>query len=88
MAALLPMAAAFRECLQLKGDRYIWRVDPYKVFEKCAESLHKALVNNSKQVRLTSHLGTDMEYWGACTQIVMRTVMTMWEEQGTTPAGR
>jgi hypothetical protein len=81
MAALLPMAAAFRECLQLKGDRYTWRVSPYKVFEKCAESLHKALVNNSRQVRLTSHLGSDMEYWGACLQIVMRTVMSMWEEQ-------
>src|SRR5438094_9566135 len=39
MAALLPMAAAFKECLQLKGDRYSWRVDPFKVFEKCAESL-------------------------------------------------
>jgi hypothetical protein len=84
MAALLPMAAAFRECLQLKGDRYVWRVDPYKVFEKCAESLHKALVNNSKQVRLTSHLGSDMEYWGACTQIVMRAVMSMWEEASVT----
>lgn len=88
MAALLPMAAAFRECLQLKGDRYVWRVDPYKVFEKCAESLHKALVNNSRQVRLTSHLGTDMEYWGACTQIVMRTVMSMWEEQASLGSAR
>jgi hypothetical protein len=88
MAALLPMAAAFRECLQLKGDRYVWRVDPYKVFEKCAESLHKALVTNSKQVRLTSHLGSDMEYWGACTQIVMRTVMSMWEEQASSAATR
>jgi len=81
MAALLPMAAAFRECLQLKGDRYSWRVDPRKVFEKCAESLHKTLVNKSKQVRITSHLGTDMEYWAACSQAVMRAVMNIWEEQ-------
>jgi hypothetical protein len=81
LAALLPMAAAFRECLQLKGDRYCWRIDPKKVFERCADSLHKALVNRIKQVSITSHLGTDMEYWGACSQIVMRTVMGMWEEQ-------
>jgi hypothetical protein len=88
MAALLPMASAFRECLQLKGDRYSWRVDPYKVFEKCAESLYKVLVNKSKQVKITSHLGTDMEYWGACAQIVMRTVMSMWEEQAAGVARR
>src|SRR5262249_23601888 len=30
MATLLPMAAAFRELLALKGDRYYWKVDPWE----------------------------------------------------------
>jgi hypothetical protein len=81
LAALLPMAAAFRELLQLKGDRYSWRVPPHEVFNKCVESLHKALVNRSRQTRSTSQLGSDMEYWGACAQVVMRTQTAMIEER-------
>lgn len=75
LAALLPMASAFRELLVLKGDRYVWREDPKAVFADCAGQLHNALISRSAKVRITSHLGTDMEYWGACSQIVMRSLM-------------
>jgi hypothetical protein len=75
LAAVLPMAAAFRELLVLKGKRYVWRVAPQDIFEECAEQLHSALVSRIAKVRVTSHLGTDMEYWGACAQIVMRAAM-------------
>jgi hypothetical protein len=71
----------FRELLQLKGDRYVWRVPPKEVFARCAESLYKALVNKSRQTRTTSQLGSDVEYWGACAQIVMRTQIAMTEER-------
>ncbi len=81
LAALLPMASAFRELLQLKGDRYVWRVPPKEVFARCAESLYKALVNKSRQTRTTSQLGSDVEYWGVCAQIVMRTQIAMTEER-------
>lgn len=72
MAALLPMAAAFRELLALKGDRYTWRVDPKKVFRHCAEQLYTVLLNRIAKVRVTSQLASDMEYWSACVPIVMR----------------
>jgi hypothetical protein len=72
MAALLPMAAAFRELLQLKGDRYVWRVDPKQVFNNCADKLYNVLNTRSAKIRSTSQLGADMEYWGACVPIVMR----------------
>jgi hypothetical protein len=81
MAALLPMAAAFRELLQLKGGRYVWRVPKEAAFERCAESLYKALVARSRHIKSTSQLGSDMEYWGTCAQIVMRTQTTMIEER-------
>jgi AIPR protein len=80
-AALLPMASAFRELLQAKGDRYYWRVPPTEAFPRCAESLYKALLNRGGRLRITSHLGTDMEYWGACAQIVMRTQTSIIEER-------
>jgi AIPR protein len=81
LAALLPMASAFRELLQLKGDRYAWRLPPKEVFARCAESLYKALVIKSRQTRTTSQLGSDVEYWGACAQIVMRTQIAMTEDR-------
>jgi hypothetical protein len=80
-AALLPMAAAFRELLVLRGDRYQWRVSPYEVFPKCAEQLYKVLLNRGSKAKIISHLGTDAEYWGACAQIIMRAQTSLLEEK-------
>lgn len=74
-AALMPMAAAFRELLVLKGDRYRWRMKPAEIFPVCAPQLYKALLYRMSKLRQVSHLGSDMEYWGACSQIVMRSLL-------------
>lgn len=71
-AALLPMAAAFRELLRLKGDRYEWRFDPHEVFVTCAPALYSVLTSRLLKTRTASQLGSDMEYWGNCAMIVMR----------------
>jgi hypothetical protein len=44
LAASLPIAAAFRELLELKGDRYYWKADYKEVFKVAAEELYKALL--------------------------------------------
>jgi hypothetical protein len=72
LAALLPMAAAFRELLRLKGDQYEWRFDPQAVFKACAQPLYSVLTTRLLKVRTASQLGSDMEYWGNCAMIVMR----------------
>jgi hypothetical protein len=72
LAALLPMAAAFRELLRLNDDQYEWRFDPHEVFKKCASSLYFVLTTRLLKTRSTSQLGSDMEYWGNCAMIVMR----------------
>ena len=82
MAALLPMAAAFRELLVLKGDRYIWRVDPKQVFRNCTNDLYTVLLNRIAKVRVVSQLGSDMEYWSACVPIVMRAKDTVLDNEG------
>jgi hypothetical protein len=82
-AALLPMAAAFRELLVLRGDRYQWRISPYDVFPKCAEQLYKVLLNRGSKAKIISHLGSDAEYWGACAQIVMRVQTSLLEQKFT-----
>lgn len=83
MAALLPMASAFRELLVLRGDRYQWRLSPYDVFPKCAEQLYKVLLSRGSKAKIISHLGSDAEYWGACAQIVMRVQTSLLEEKFT-----
>jgi hypothetical protein len=82
MGALLPMAAAFRELLILKGDRYTWRVDPKKVFRQCADQLYTLLVSRIAKVRVTSQLASDMEYWSACVPIVMRAKDAVLDTKG------
>jgi AIPR protein len=72
-AALLPMAAAFRELLVLKGDRYTWRVDPREALSLCAEQLYALLAARNAKLRSSSQLGADIEYWAGCVPIVMRT---------------
>ena len=72
MAILLPMAAAFRELLVLRGTRYEWQASPYEVFPPCADQLYRILLNRVSKAKIVSYLGTDAEYWGACAQIVLR----------------
>jgi hypothetical protein len=80
-AALLPMAAAFRELLRLKGNRYEWRYRPEVVFPKCAESLYAVLTSRLQKTRTGSQLGSDMEYWGNCAMIVMREMHRLIEAE-------
>jgi hypothetical protein len=72
LAALLPMASAFRELLRVKGDCYEWRFNHHEVFKKCAQPLYSVLTTRLLKVRKSSQLGSDMEYWGNCAMIVMR----------------
>ena len=54
-AASLPLAAAFREILELRDDRYFWTLDPKVVFDRCAEDLYKLLVNKCKTTKAVRH---------------------------------
>ena len=73
LAACLPLAAAFRELLELKGDRYHWRLPPKEVFKRCAEDLYKALASKSRSAKSVNSLGSDTEYWTQASNIVLRT---------------
>ena len=72
LAASLPIAAAFRELLELNGDRYFWKVDYKEVFKFAAEELYKALLNKVKTVKSITNLGADTEYYTQCANIVLR----------------
>ncbi len=72
LAASLPIAAAFRELLELKGDRYHWRVDYKKVFAHGNEELYKALLNKVRTAKAVNALGADTEYWTQAANIVLR----------------
>jgi AIPR protein len=72
LAALLPMAAAFRELLEPNGDRYFWKADYKEVFKVAAEELYKALLSKVKTAKAVNSLGADTEYWTQCSNIVLR----------------
>jgi len=72
LAASLPIAAAFRELLELKGDRYFWKVDYKEVFRHASDELYKTLVNKVKTAKGVNSLGADTEYWTQCANIVLR----------------
>ena len=72
LAASLPIAAGFRELLELRGDRYHWRVDPRKVFQVAAEDLYKALLNKIRTAKAVNSLANDTEYWTQCSNIILR----------------
>jgi hypothetical protein len=72
LAALLPMAAAFRELLYLPSDGqgYEWRMDYKEVFAHCAERLYSLLTRRIANVPMSNMIGSDVEYWTGCVQIV------------------
>jgi hypothetical protein len=72
LAASLPIAAAFRELLELKGDRYQWKADYKKVFKAASEELYKSLAMKSRTARSVNALGADTEYWTLASNIVLR----------------
>jgi hypothetical protein len=72
LAASLPIAAAFRELLDLKGDRYQWRVDPKDVFKKSGEELYRVLATKSRTANSVNSLGSDGELWTQAVNIMLR----------------
>ena len=72
LAASLPIASAFRELLELRGDRYQWRVQPAEVFKRTAEELYKALAFESRSAKSVNRLGQGPELWTQAVNIVLR----------------
>jgi len=80
-AASLPLAAAFRELLELKDNKYQWRLQPKEVLLRCAEDLYKALVSRSRSARSINSLGADTEYWTHAVNIILRAKDEMLAEE-------
>lgn len=72
LAASLPIAAAFRELLELKGDKYYWKADFKEVFKVAADELYKVLLSKVRTAKGVNSLGADTEYWTQCANIVLR----------------
>jgi hypothetical protein len=82
LAASLPIAAAFRELLELNGDKYCWKVDYKEVFKAAAEELYKSLLNKVKTAKAVNSLGADTEYYTQCANIVLRARYEVLSQKG------
>ncbi len=80
LAASLPIAAAFRELLEIKGDRYAWKIRPEVVFKRCGEELYKVLASKSRTAKSVNSLASDTELWTQAVNIVLRTKDEMLAE--------
>jgi hypothetical protein len=80
LGASLPIAAAFRELLELRGDRYHWKVDPKEAFERCAEEMYRVLASKSRTAKSVNSLGSDTELWTQAVNIILRTKDEMLAE--------
>lgn len=87
LGASLPMAAAFRELLELKGDRYVWRVDYKEVLKRSAEELYRVLATQSRKARSVNSLGSDTELWTQAANIILRAKDDMLAERHSRGAG-
>jgi hypothetical protein len=83
LGASLPIAAAFRELLELRGDRYRWRVDYKEAFRRCAEELYKVLATKSRIAKSVNSLGSDTELWTQAVNIILRAKDEMLAEAST-----
>lgn len=72
LAASLPLAAAFRELLELKEGRYRWKYDFREVFDVCANDLYEVLRAKLRTVPAMTALGSDNEYWTQASNVVLR----------------
>jgi NTP pyrophosphatase (non-canonical NTP hydrolase) len=72
LAASLPIAAAFRELLELRGNRYAWKIRPETVFKSCGEELYKVLSSKSRTAKSVNSLASDTELWTQAVNIVLR----------------
>ena len=68
----MPIAAAFRELLELRGDKYVWKVRPDAVFGRCGEELYKVLASKSRTAKSVNSLGADTELWTQAVNILLR----------------
>ena len=81
LAASLPIAAAFRELLELKDGQYQWKLDPKEVFHRCSEELYRALVSVSRAAKTVNRIGQDNEFWTQTCNIVLRKKDEMLSEK-------
>ena len=81
-AASLPIAAAFRELLELRGDRYQWKVQPAEIFKRTAEELYRALAFESRSAKSVNRLGQGPELWTQAVNIVLRAKDEALSESG------
>lgn len=72
LAALLPMAAAFRELLVKNKNVYEWGYDYKEIFDMAAPYLFEHMVHHAGRVAMSSQMASDPDYWSGCVQIILR----------------
>jgi hypothetical protein len=67
---IYPMLASFRNLVEVKEDKCIWKANPVKIFRELKNDLAIRLGEQAKELRNPNKLGKDSATWGRCYDLV------------------
>ncbi len=67
---IYPILASFRNLVEIKDDKCIWKTNPIKVFRELKDDLALRLGEQAKELRNPNKLGKDSATWGRCYDLV------------------
>ncbi len=67
---IYPILASFRNLVEIKNEKCIWKTNPIKVFRELKDDLALRLGEQAKELRNPNKLGKDSATWGRCYDLV------------------
>lgn len=74
---IYPVLAAFRNLVDIKDDRCVWKKDPARFFDDIKNELIQRLGDQALELRNPNKLGKDKATWRACYDYVALEVMKL-----------
>ncbi len=76
-AFIYPILASFRNLVEIKDNKCVWKKDPIKFFEEMKEELVQRVVDQAKEFRNPNKLGKDKATWGRCYDYIALEVLKL-----------
>lgn len=67
---IYPVLASFRNLVEIKDNKCIWKTNPVKIFRELKNDLAVRLGEQAKELRNPNKLGKDSATWGRCYDLV------------------
>ena len=72
---IYPVLSAFRNLVEVKDEKCIWKSDPIKLFKDLKVDLAKRIVGSAKDAKNPNMLGKNVASWQSCYDVVRMEVL-------------